>query len=106
MVLPSSVQIEDLTWNNEGTQLYGAQDTNLWVSDGQNVEKACDLPGHTEALEMLPDNQLLLGVHGNKHILNFEIMDLTTCDLVQGVGIPTDYNDVEGIAWPEKACAE
>jgi hypothetical protein len=29
-------------------------------------------------------------------------MDLTTCHLVQGVGVPAQFNDVEGIAWPEK----
>ncbi len=54
---------------------------------------------------MLPDNLLLLGVHGNQNILNFKVMDLATCDLVQGVGIPTKYDDVEGMASPE-ACAE
>lgn len=106
LVFSSKLKVEDLTWNNDGTLLYAAQDTNLWVSDGQNVEKACDLRGHTEALEMLPDNRLLLGVHGNKNILEFEVMDLATCELVQGVGIPTDYDDVEGIAWAAKACAK
>jgi hypothetical protein len=106
LVFSSKVKVEDLTWNNDGTKLYAAQDTNLWVSDGQRVEKACDLPGHTEALEMLPDNRLLIGVHGKQNLLEFEVIDIDTCDLVQQVGIPTDYDDVEGIAWPTKACAK
>ncbi len=97
--------IEGLTWNNDGTLLYAAQDTNLWKSDGQTIERVCDLSGHTEALEMLPNNLLLIGVHGEKNIFDLKIIDLGTCDLVQGVGIPTKYNDIEGIAWPEKACA-
>jgi len=105
LVFSSDVPIEGLTWNNDGSLLYAAQDSNLWKSDGQTIEKACDLSGHTEALEMLPNNLLLIGVHGEKNILAFEIIDLATCDLVQGVGIPTKYNDIEGIAWPEKACA-
>jgi hypothetical protein len=105
LVFSSDVPIEGLTWNNDGTLLYAAEDTNLWKSDGETIEKACDLPGHTEALEMLPNNLLLIGVHGNKNIFEFKIMDLATCDLVQGVDIPTQYNDIEGIAFPEKACA-
>ena len=106
LIIPSTVGIEGLTWNSDGTLLYAAQGRTLWVSDGKTVEKACDLPGPTEALEMLPDNQLLLGIHGNKKILDFKVMDLSTCDLVPGVGIPTDYDDVEGIAWPAKGCAD
>lgn len=106
LVFPSEVLIEGLTWNNDGTLLYAAQDSNLWKSDGQTVEKACDLSGHhVEALEMLPNNLLLVGVHGKKRIFEFKIMDLTTCDLVEGAGIPTKYNDIEGMAWPEQACA-
>jgi hypothetical protein len=105
LVFPSPVQVEDLTWNNEGTRLYAVQDTTLWVSDGQSIEQSCDLPGHTEAIEMLPNNFLLLGIHGNRNILNFKIMDLATCVLLPGAGVPTNYNDVEGIAWPaNKAC--
>lgn len=106
LIIPTDVQVEDLTWNNDGSLLYAAQDTNLWVYDGESLQKACDLPGHTEALEMLPDNHLLIGMHGNKNILDFQIMNLATCDLVQGINIPTKYNDVEGIAYPAETCTK
>jgi len=100
LIVPTKIQVEDLTWNNDGSLLYAAQDTNLYKYDGHTLDFACDLPGHTEALEMLPDNHLLIGVHGKSNILDFQVMDLATCNLVQGVSIPTsDYNDVEGIAW-------
>ena len=105
LIVPSKVKIEGLTWNSDGNLLYVAQGTNLWVYDGERLEKACHLPRQTEALEMLSDNRLLIGVHAHKNILNFNVIDLATCDLVPGVGIPTDYDDVEGIAWPAKACA-
>lgn len=105
LIFPSPVGVEGLTWNQDGTLLYAAQGSTLWVSDGHMVEKACDLPGQTEALEMLPDNLLLVGVHGKNKILEFKVMDLITCDWTEGVGISTDYDDVEGIAWSAaKAC--
>ena len=104
LVVPSLVKVEDITWNNDGTLLYAAQNQTLWVYDGQIVKKACNLPGETEALEMLPNEQLLLGLHGHNTLLAFQILDLQTCDIVEGVGIHTGYNDVEGIAWPQNAC--
>jgi len=106
LMIPSSLRIEDITWNNDDSLLYGAQGTALWVYDGQDLKKACDLPGQTEGLEMLPNNTLLIGVHGQNHLLDFKVIDLASCDIVAGVGIPTEqYDDVEGIAYPEKACA-
>ncbi len=89
LVLSFPEQIEDLTWNNEGTLLYASQDTNLWVADGHSVKKACgDLPGHTEALEMLPDGSLLLGIHGEEGIIQFQAINLETCEIVFGMDIP------------------
>ena len=106
LMIPSLLAVEDITWNNDSTLLYAAQDTHLWVYDGKAVTKTCDLPGHTEALEMLPDNTLLVGIHGQTKLLEFQAIDLATCETVLGVGIPTDYDDMEGIAWPAKACAK
>jgi hypothetical protein len=106
LIIPSSLMIEDITWNNDDSLLYGAEGRQLWVYDGEKLKKACDLPGQTEALEMLPDNRLLIGVHGQTHLLDFKIIDLASCEIVAGVDIPTEqYDDVEGIAYPEKACA-
>jgi WD40 repeat protein len=103
-ILRSSAKVEDITWNPEGTLLYGSQNTNLWVYDKANnsVELKCsNLPGETEALEMLPDGKLLLGIHGEEEILRFQSMNIETCEIEAGVNIPTssNLNDVEGIAW-------
>lgn len=106
LMIPSPVAVEDITWNNDSTLLYAAQDKHLWVYDGNAVKKTCDLPGHTEALEMLPNNTLLVGIHGQTKLLEFQAIDLTTCETVLGVGIPTHYDDMEGIAYPVQACAK
>jgi hypothetical protein len=109
LIVSTKIKVEDLTWNNDGTLLYAALDDKLWVYDpnSQKFSKTCNLPGHTEALEMLPDNHLLIGVHGNQNILDFQVMDLASCNfnLEASAKIATDYNDVEGIAWPKQACS-
>lgn len=99
MVLPSDVAIEALTWNQDGSQLYAAQDKHLWVYDGQQVNKVCDLPGPTEALELFAEETLLLGIHGQDSLLQFKLLDLATCDMIEIADIHTGYDDVEGIAW-------
>jgi pimeloyl-ACP methyl ester carboxylesterase len=101
LVFANGAEIEDLTWNNDGSQIYAVEDTNLWVSDGQSAELACsNLPGHTEAIEMLPDGNILLGIHGNKGVTQFQSLNPVTCEQVADFTIFTeDYNDIEGIAW-------
>jgi pimeloyl-ACP methyl ester carboxylesterase len=101
LVLANDAEVEDLTWNNDGSQIYAVEDTNLWVSDGRSAELACsNLPGHTEAIEMLPDGNILLGIHGNKGVTRFQSLNPVTCEQVIDTTIPTeDYNDIEGIAW-------
>jgi hypothetical protein len=108
LIIPSPILIEDLTWDSNGTRLYAVENNTLWISDGETVKKACDnLPGQVEALEMLPDGKLLLGIHGNKSILPFQAINVETCEIVFRAGLPTEnYDDIEGIAWPEKACAD
>ena len=58
-----------------------------------------------EALETLPGDSLLFGFHGS-HNLNIGIIEPSNCHLIAEKTISTPYNDVEGIAWPEKACAK
>ncbi len=105
------LKVEDITWNNEGTHIYAAENTNLWVYESatKTAKRACNnLPGETEALEMLPDGSLLLGIHGKGKILQFQGFNTKTCEIVFGVDIPTSptINDIEGIAWPINACSQ
>ena len=103
------VLVEDITWNYAGTHIYGSENTNLWVYEyaTQTARLACNnLPGETEALETLPDGSLLLGIHGEEKIIQFQAFNVETCEIVFGVDIPTSsaVNDVEGIAWPINTC--
>lgn len=105
LVFPSDIAVEGLTWDETGTLLYAAQGTHLWVSDGQSIVLACELPGQTEALEILPGNLLLAGMHGKENMLKFNMIDLETCDIITMEETIVPYDDIEGIAWPTKACA-
>lgn len=103
--------IEDITWDNSGTLLYGVKNSQLIAYDGQSVTPLdCTLPGgEIEALEILPDGQLLFGVH-NDQTLSIHALEVDSCELI-GVTIDTrvesiKLNDVEGIAWPVAACTQ
>jgi hypothetical protein len=109
--LPSSIDIEDLTWDTQGKLLYGAWKTQLWVYDSEDqslVLHPCSLPGEVEALEMVwhPEMNsgkefLLVGIHNSKK-LNLVGIDLATCEVV--VKMPVPYDDVEGISFEPSTC--
>lgn len=103
--------IEDITWDNQGVILYGVLNGQLLAYDGQTTTMLnCTLPGgEIEALEMLPDGQLLFSIHNDK-TLSIHALNINSCELT-GVTIDTKVadmklNDVEGIAWPLSACAQ
>jgi len=103
--------VEGISWNPAGTHLYATENTSLWVYEyaTQTTKLACNnLPGETEALEILPDGTLLLGIDGEEKIIQFQAFNPETCEIVFGVDIPTSptINDVEGIAWPINACSQ
>ncbi len=106
LVIVSDVKLEALTLdkNNEHTIFYGAVDKELWVynQDTAQLEVACtNLLGETEALEMMDDGTLLIGTDKSE---TFYAFDAKTCQTL--IEVPIPYDDVEGIAFPIKACAE
>ncbi len=119
-------EIEDITWNTAGTIIYATESRNgshhpdgkadklsiLWAYHFETgVNTIChgmtqSLP-EIEALETLPNNDLLFGFHGAKNILSVGVLDVENCQLNaqdEVLSILTPYNDIEGIAWPAKAC--
>jgi hypothetical protein len=93
-----------------GTLLYGVLNSQLIAYEGQSgTTLNCTLPGgEIEALEVLPDGQLLFGIH-NDQTLSIHALDVDSCELI-GVTIDTQVegiklNDIEGIAWPVAACS-
>ncbi|MDM8561356.1 fibrinogen-like YCDxxxxGGGW domain-containing protein [Candidatus Parabeggiatoa sp. HSG14] len=108
-------EVEDLTWNTAGTILFGVANVRnnpdagvkLLVYDGNTVQTVCEELTQSleiEALDTLPDDTLLFGLH-NRTSLPLGVVDVTNCQIIAEQEIATDYNDVEGIAWPTKACA-
>jgi hypothetical protein len=106
-----SSEVEDLTWNNAGTILYGVGNivdgssdagTKLLSYDGTTLTTVCEELTQSleiEALDTLPDDTLIFGLHG-KNNLPVGVIDVQTCKIVAEQEISTGYNDVEGIAWP------
>jgi hypothetical protein len=116
------VEVNDLTWNMVGTILYGIgrvlyknqdpddtpsqQEDKLWAYNASEgtVSTACDnimdSLDDVEALEMLPDDTLLLGFTKNEK-LTFWTLDVQTCDIIRQEEIATAYHDVKGLARPD-----
>ena len=86
------------------------QGVRLWTYNSEGgIGTVCDDITQSlieiEALETLPDDSLLFGFHGIAGILNVGALDVQNCQLIAQEELPTvPYNDVEGIAWPTKAC--
>ena len=97
---PNSMQVEAMTWDNEGEFLYVAANTELFVYNTSSVlVNTCNLFGETEALEILPDGRLLVGMHGESNLLPYKVVNAQTCQIEDGGSITTGFDDVEGIAW-------
>jgi hypothetical protein len=110
LVYPSEWDIEGLTIQedeNGHLVFYAAIDTELWFYDTstETFDIAClDLPGETEALEMIPGDLILIGVH-NDQALKLHALEPNTCEEVADADIPIpQFDDIEGIALPTKAC--
>ncbi|MEK8021797.1 MAG: carboxypeptidase-like regulatory domain-containing protein [Candidatus Parabeggiatoa sp.] len=110
---PYNGAIEDITWNNAGTILYGVMDNRFLAYHPQTKQvKAliCTVAGEIEALEMMPaDNELLFSMH-NDNSLSIRSINIDSCQEAQ-VRISTalediTLNDVEGIALPKAACTD
>jgi hypothetical protein len=106
LVFDYAGEVEDLSWNLDGTLLYGSIDTALYAYNPQTGEiaLACDnLPQETEALEMLADGLMLLGMHQDQ-TLRLHAFDINICQMVIGAEIAIPYDDPEGLAMPIEAC--
>jgi hypothetical protein len=130
VVLPYSgkTKIEDITWNNTGTIIYGVenlyekQDSDKDNTDGnqlefkgarlfaydaseESVSVLCDelmgsLKTEVTALETQTDDRLLLGFRGKEN-LTFGVIDVQTCEMTAQMEAPSDYSDIKSIAWPD-----
>ncbi|RKZ41788.1 MAG: hypothetical protein DRQ49_03895 [Gammaproteobacteria bacterium] len=110
LMLPSNVLIEGLTLSKEANQtiFYGSINAELWMYDmlTGTLNVACNnLLGETEALEIMPDGLLLIGTHNVPFGLH--AFDAQSCQIIEAdETLSNQYDDVEGIALPVKACGQ
>jgi len=112
LVIPSNAPVEGLALseNNNTTTFYAAVNTDLdlWEYNPNtgNLNICTNLPGATEALEMMSDGLLLFATH-NDSSFSLHAFDPDRCEVIVDLDIPTGkFNDVEGIALPVEACSE
>ena len=104
--------VEGLTLSKkEGhTIFYGSVDRTLWVYDVDvgTLKIACtNLLGETEALEITPEDTLLVGTHNAPFGLH--AFHVPTCQVMiteETLNNPFKFKDVEGIAVPVEACGK
>ena len=106
-------EVEDLTWNSDGTILYGVGNLSDGAPDAGmkliaydtttgSLDTLCEAETfgqEIEALDTLPDGSLVFGIHGKRN-LTLGAINPETCKITAAQQITTDYNDIEGIAWP------
>jgi hypothetical protein len=107
--------IQSIAWSNDGQTLYGATPTDegsdLWAYDydTQELTLICPktVPAEIEAMEMQPDDLLILGTHSNRDI-GMVAYDPEKCEVVATrtfKDVP-EYYDIESIEWPAVECGE
>ena len=91
MEIAHSGEVEDLTWNTAGTMLFGVENirnnpdsgVKLLAYDGNTVTTICEELTQSleiEALDTLPDDTLIFGLHG-KNSLPLGVIDVNTCQI-------------------------
>jgi len=100
LILASQAKVEDIAWDYAHNLLYTVQNDYLWVWDGIQLTQIYPLPQNIEGLEILPNDLLLLGIHGKSNLLSIQLVDLKTRNKIDEIDIPIDpYDDLEGIAY-------
>lgn len=90
--------VEDMTWDNDGENIYYALGSVVWVYEAstQDVSLVANLGGNVEALEMFPefDDKLLINVHNSSQL---QVLDLTTGTFSPSPVTVGQFNDIEAI---------
>jgi len=90
--------VEDMTWDNDGENIYYALGSEVWVYDAstQGVSLVANLGGNVEALEMFPefDDKLLVNVHNSSQL---QVLDLPTGTFSPSPVTVGRFNDIEAI---------
>jgi len=98
--LESEFGIEDVSWNNDSSLLYGVAGTTLYEYNPATsavTEKCTNFPSEVEAIDTLTDGSLVFALH-SKDDNAIHAYDIDTCSVKATANIETEYSDIEGIA--------
>jgi len=101
--------MEGLTWDNSGNTLYATHadggNTQLYRYDGQQFTPDCTVPKRgIESLESHPQGTLIYASHLANDI-SLHSLAPQECAVLADAAIKADFNDIEGIAWPQHNCS-
>ncbi|MEK7991882.1 MAG: LamG-like jellyroll fold domain-containing protein [Thiotrichaceae bacterium] len=109
----STVELADLTWDNNYQVLYGVVGKELWSYNPANdvITQLCsNLPNKTEAVKILPLSLSPAGIvwtasHNNSQT-QLQAYKIDTCEALVDFNLSIGFDDVEGIATPVGACTQ
>jgi hypothetical protein len=100
----STMRVDDLSWNEDGTVLYLAQRNKILRYEGSDRAKPttrlCTLPEEhrIEAMEIISPNQLLIGIDGQDTVYTTINVDSNNNCVIEAFEIlETPYQDIEGM---------
>jgi hypothetical protein len=90
--------VEDMTWDNNGENIYYAHGSEVWIYNPstQEVRMVANMGRNVEAIEMLPelDDKLLVNVHNSSALMVLDVTNGTSYPSPVTVG---EFTDIEAI---------
>jgi 3-phytase len=97
-------EVEAMTWDVDGTLYYAAEGDSTLLTYPPPAE-SCQLPSNqVEAMEWIA-GKLYFSIHNNTKRQLYEL-NLHNCTDVRQTVIKKDFDDIEGIAAPQKPCLD
>jgi hypothetical protein len=98
----STIRVDDLTWNEDGTVLYLAQRNKVLRYEGNAAKPTliCTLPENRkiEALEIVSGNVFLMGIDGKDIVYTVNVDSDKNCVVEPVSTLEKPYQDIEGMA--------
>jgi hypothetical protein len=98
--------VEDMTWDMTGRVIYYPLDNKIFSYDPSTKKtlEIATLDRNVEATEMLPNGNLLVGLHGSHSLLELKLApsinkSTAVSDKVSHALVPSPYNDIEALTW-------
>ncbi len=105
LVAESDISLQGIAWEPDGDILWLTGDSKklytFTIGDSIIFEYNLDVPDRIESLEFRPDGLLWIGGH-HSGAINIFTLDVETGQFIASDSLNTnEFEDVEGLAWPE-----